>query len=61
MNQEHGKFGDMWFVSRMNKISGSVGNLVNQITSDDLGIAGLDWDNVEQVFNPLNSGVASIQ
>lgn len=57
---EHGKLGDLWFLSRMNKVSGSIGGLINKISSENLGVKGLDWDNVEQIYNPYISGVCSI-
>jgi len=57
---EHGKISDLWFVNRMKKVSGSVSGLVNKIASDDLGVKNLDWDNVEQIFNPYISGVCSM-
>mmetsp|Transcript_28549 Transcript_28549/g.38081 ORF Transcript_28549/g.38081 Transcript_28549/m.38081 type:complete len:184 (-) Transcript_28549:2085-2636(-) len=59
-SQEHGKFSDLWFINRMKKISGSVDGLVSKITGEDLGVSGLDWENVEQVFSPLTTGVAPI-
>jgi len=58
--KEHGKYGDLWFFERMKKVSGSIDGLVGKIIGEDLGHHGISWGNIEQVYNPLVSGVASI-
>ena len=58
--KEHGKYGDLWFFERMKKVSGSIDGLIGKIIGEDLGYLGLAWSNIEQVYNPLVSGVASV-
>jgi hypothetical protein len=58
--KEHGKYADLWFFERMKKVSGSIDGLIGKIIGEDLGHHGISWSNIEQVYNPLVSGVASI-
>jgi len=38
----------------------TLNELATQLFSDTLEIDGIDWNNMEQVFNPLYSGVFSV-
>lgn len=60
MVNEHGKFSDLWFFDRFRKVAGSIDNMVGKIVNDDLGHSGVSWRNLEQIYNPLISGVGSI-
>ena len=54
---EYGKLGDLWFLDRMKKVEGSVSGLVSKIGSEDFNVQSLDWDRMEQIYNPYISGV----
>ena len=54
---EYGKLGDLWFLDRMKKVKGSVSGLVSKIGSEDFNVQSLDWDRMEQIYNPYISGV----
>ncbi len=58
--QEHGKFGDLWFMSRQKKIAGSIDGLVAKLARENYGQDGIDVDNIEQMFNTYVSGVYSV-
>jgi len=58
--REHGKFGDLWFMSRQKKIAGSIDGLVAKLARENYGQDGIDMENVEQMFNPYVSGVYSV-
>ena len=59
--KEHGKFADLWYLDRYMKVSGSIDSLVSRILGEDFGHENISWDNIEQVYNPLLSGVDSIE
>jgi len=35
--EEHGKFGNLWFMSRMKKISGTIDGMLGQVSQEMLG------------------------
>jgi hypothetical protein len=52
---------DLWYIKRLKKISGSVNGLVSKIIGEDFGHSQIEWNNIEQVYNPHVSGVYSIE
>ena len=59
--QEHGKVGDLWFMNRFKKVASSIDGALSQIVGEDFGQNDVSWDNIEQVYNPMVSGVHSIE
>ena len=54
---EYGKLGDLWFLDRMKKVKGSVSGLVSKIGSEDFNVQSLDWDRMEQIYNPYTANL----
>ena len=44
----------------LRKAAVSVNELAGQIIRESTGIENVTWDNMEQVYNPINSGVSSL-
>ena len=46
--------------TRLEKTSSAINELVGKIFRERYGINGLSYDNIEQVFNPMNSGIPTM-
>lgn len=58
--QAFGKIQDQLEMQRLKKIELTLNELATQLFSNTLEMDGIDWNNMEQVFNPLYSGVFSV-
>ena len=48
-------------MNRFKKVASSIDGALSQIVGEDFGQNDVSWDNIEQVYDPMVSGVHSIE
>ena len=57
---DHSKIGKLPEFERLKKTSFTMNEMIGQLFRDRHGLNGITFNNIEQVYNPLVSGVASL-